>query len=234
MLKWAFVISTQSNSNLGAPVKLKYQLSLVATLALFANVSAFGAKFGFELVAPAIYDRSTIVSPPAGSIIFDSNSGGFYGAATNGLWQALGNQSLGYVTATSSVISGSTYSSGDWMTFSDGSVTLAPGTWMLNGTVQFGNDGTTPGYTAANMIWSSAAGSGSSTAPTAMTTDAGATRTFIYADTTGVDVLDVGAQSIRVTVTSSTTVWLVPQLNTTGANTSHARVTTVIYAQQLK
>lgn len=128
-----------------------------------------------------------------------------------------------FLAATSSVFTPPAASSGTPYVMTGNSITLTPGSWMINGSGNFGNAVTT-GYVNVNLGWSTANG-----AFTAPTVEAGF---YInqYAGA-GLDVIGISANTIRMTVTSSTTIFLVANIGAT--STQNARITTYIYAERL-
>lgn len=139
------------------------------------------------------------------------------------------------VTGSSSVFLAATSStktptaSGNYSLMTGNSVTLTPGSWMLTGAVVFGNSGA-PAYTEVVSFWASANGADSSTPPAAVTPAAGYTTVDLL--TNSVSFAYTAAQTIRVTVTTSTTVYLVPYA--TMATAANARLTTYIYAELIR
>lgn len=131
-----------------------------------------------------------------------------------------------YIAATSSVFTPAAASSNTFYTLTGNSITLTPGSWMVSGTVNFGNGGSSPSFTNAVCGWSSANG-----AFTALTVDAGGAATTSQAAGGSLATINMNASTIRITVSANTTIFLVPLINAT--TTDNARITTYIYAEKL-
>ena len=117
---------------------------------------------------------------------------------------------------------------GLWHGLTGNSVLLTPGVWLLNGAGSFGVSGPAV-YSNTIIRWAVANGNNTSTAPAALPVDAG------YQDmghaSYPTDFQTYSAMSVRVTITTPTTVYLVPfSAEDTPGN---ARINVSIYAQRL-
>ena len=123
--------------------------------------------------------------------------------------------------------------SGNWITMTLGgeanSVTLTAGSWMLTGSIVFGNGGSSPSYTFIQGMWATGDGSNTTSAPTGATLGAGlylATRA-----TSSVSAEVITMPVARVTTASTVTIYLVPYVQASSA--SNSRVSTYVYAQKI-
>jgi len=130
----------------------------------------------------------------------------------------------GYQSATSTAYTPAASSSSTYYSLTGNSVTLSAGSWQLDGQCLFSNGGTSPGYSSVLLAWSTANG-----AATSPTLQAGNQYTQFTCPSSA--QLITPAATIRITVTSNTTIYLVP--NIVATTTQNASITTYIYAQNL-
>jgi hypothetical protein len=135
------------------------------------------------------------------------------------------------LAATSSVKSGVTDNT--YLMMTGNSVELTSGSWMLNGFVEWSNGGVTPNYNGTWFSqWSDANGADTGVDPGATTVDAGHPITISILPSAAVAQGGTVVNTVRKTVTDTTTVYLVPFLDATSP--TNARVTTYIYAERIK
>lgn len=136
-----------------------------------------------------------------------------------------------YLSATSSTKTPG--ASGRYLQMTGNSIDLTPGTWVLNGVGRFRASGGTALYDYLLVIWMLANGADSAVEPTNITPQAGSDRMGIggVAATLDFSEADISAPTIRYTVATTTTVYLVPYCEMTTA--ANARVTTYIYAERI-
>jgi hypothetical protein len=163
----------------------------------------------------------------------------YYGTAPNGTYSAvpdgiyLGDPNnlrvFEYFAATSSTKSPT--ASGNYNDMTGNSVTLQPGSWLITGNGSFSNSGASPSYTQTGCGFYAADGADSSSQPTALSIDAGST-TLLFAYNGGSSAWVMPCGAVRLTVTTTTTVYLVTyQTATTIAN---SRVIGMIYAERIR
>lgn len=127
-----------------------------------------------------------------------------------------------FLSANSAQFTPGAGSSGTYYTLSGNSVTLTPGSWQLHGGAIFTNNGTTPAYTSVILAYSTA--NGANTGPSL---DAGLNLVELPQPANSESF--VQASICRITVTTNTTIFLVPQIQATV--TANARITINIYAE---
>lgn len=170
--------------------------------------------------------RDAISSPVTGLIIYNTTDGNydFYDGSS---WIAILNS---YVSANSSAFALSTagYASGEFAQMSGNTVTLEKGSWLLTGGGIFDNTGATAQRFFCE--WHLANGDNTGTPPTSISSilDAGNSRSSVN-DLT--QYTHIPAQTIRVTVASSTNVYLNTSCVFTVAGSG--TMTTKIYGERL-
>lgn len=135
-----------------------------------------------------------------------------------------------FLAATSSVKTPG--ASGDWMLMTGNSIILTPGSWLLNGNIFFGESGSAV-YTLIQGLWATANGADTSSKPAEPTLDAGGTTsdgTFMFTGSPNARILVMN--TVRITVTSNTTIFLVPRASMTTA--ANSRVTANIFAERIQ
>lgn len=128
-----------------------------------------------------------------------------------------------------------------WMSGS-ATITLTSGTWLVSGSVIYGNNGSNPVITIFDYVLATADGADSGSQPTAVTTNAGLAITINAGGTTSDFMNDASAAGITscvcpiqnaiVAVASSTPIYLVPMIYTAGA-IANARVVTNLWAVKI-
>lgn len=157
-----------------------------------------------------------------------------YNAPNNIQWETPPLPSgLRILNANSSVLTPGT--SAEWYTMTGNSITLTPGTWMVNGVVDFGDSGTSPTYSVINAAWCYANGANSATQPASISTNLKAGQAALgtnnsvltAAITTGSEAM----QPILVATSSGLPIFLVPFATMTTA--TNARIATNVWAMQV-
>lgn len=155
-----------------------------------------------------------------------------YRIASDGAgWEILNHSLEGvYLAATSSVKTPS--ASNNYLQMTGNSIVLTPGSWMLSGQINYSNGGVSPSWSILTAQWCTANGADTSSQPTLLTLDAGFTNGQSYTEAGGAGNFYLDLASVRVTVSSDTTIYLVPY--ETVVTAANGRVTTYIYAERIK
>lgn len=148
--------------------------------------------------------------------------------------------SLSYLSATSS--EKSVVSDDDWLLMTGNSITLTAGTWLVNGMVGWGNNGTSPDYDSCDYVVAIANGADNNSQPTAVSTTGNVTLKAglvqpsynLFFDNSGWNLgqFNCTIEPMVIAVSANTDIYLVPYVNT-AATATNGRVTTNIWAVKL-
>ena len=183
-----------------------------------------------DFVAPTYFQRTDASGAPAGQIIYEQSSSTFLGKDANGNWLMFAPTSNSFLSTTSSVktVGGSNRF---LQMGSSGKLTLTPGSYVINGAVEFLDNGTSPQYANVSVYWASTDGTDSGTGPTFLTPQTG----LYYAGIGGLNSagdVTLPAPTIRMTVTTNTDIYLVPYLIANVA--TNGKVTSHVYAEKIQ
>lgn len=148
-------------------------------------------------------------------------------------WFSSAKQLNGKVTASSSTFNWSTagYASGEYAQMTGNSITLVPGTWELQGLIII-RGGTSTGRTFYYAAWGASNGNNTTSAPTGLTFDQGGGDLYIEFASDQLDDLNVLMTQPILTITTETTVYLVPRAAFSSAGTGTFNVN--LSAKRLK
>lgn len=121
---------------------------------------------------------------------------------------------------------------GDWLQMTNNSITLTPGTWRIDGVIDFNNSAGTADYTQTLGKWASVNGNDTSTDPTATTVEAGLDTGGSTLSSAVIEDSKMSMPTIRKTVGNEEILYLVPRVQL--STPSDGRVTTYIYAERIK
>lgn len=121
------------------------------------------------------------------------------------------------------------YSTGAWAQMTDNKVTLTPGDWVLSGCIYAGWNTTQPTWTVLQCKWSLANGNNTPVLVDILT-QAGLNKSSCVLGPS--DFLTLPANQVRLSITKSTDIYLVPSVNFTAAGGGYLK--TFIYAERLK
>lgn len=111
-------------------------------------------------------------------------------------------------------------------------VTLTVGSWIVAGAARFQNAGASPAYVNTYCIWASAPVlTETATPPSGAAIEAGSIYSIMPTFTSSPELI-VPLQTVRITVTTSTNIYLVPQA--TIITPGNARIAVDIWAQKIK
>ena len=121
------------------------------------------------------------------------------------------------------------YASGSWAQMTGNKVTLTPGEWVLSGCIYASWNTTQPTWNLLQCKWANTNGNNTPVLVDLLT-DAGINRSSCLIGSA--DFFTLPANQVRLTITKSTDIYLVPLVNFTAAAGGYLK--TYIYAERLK